>query len=73
MADPGFSEWEAMLFGQMGGVLAILTKNFKKMRKFTPKWGAHVLHTLLTRFHVKNTETNIVFNDDYIVINYIET
>ena len=32
-----------------------------------------VLHALLTRFHIKNPETNIVFNDDHIVVNYIET
>ena len=71
VADPGFSEWEGMLFCQMRGMLAISDQNCHEIEKIYTKMGG-VLHTLLTRFHIKNTETNIVFNDNYILINCIE-
>ena len=73
MVDPGFSEWEGMFLANWEACWPFLTKDCMKKRKSTPKWGACILHTLLTRLDVKNTETNIVFNDDYIVINYTET
>ena len=57
VADPGFSEWEGILFGQMRVCLQFLTKTCMKMTEFTQNWGGGMCpaHPLIrSKFDVKN-------------------
>ena len=73
VVDPGFSEWEGVLFGQMGGArVGHFDQKLHENEKIYTKMGGMCPACPFNQITCKNTETNIVFNDNYIVIYYIE-
>ena len=69
-----FLNGRACFLAKWGGVLATFDHICMKMKDLHQKMGEGMCTAFpFNQISCKNTETNIVFNDDYIVINYIET